>query len=67
MSARVEDSIKVGGEVDQLRTGHQGKVEVKDVAEEKARVQLSQLPWGSWLFEQMGVVSRLNQTTKRRM
>ena len=68
MSARAEDSIKVDVEEEQLQvagTSHQRKVDVAE--DDKARVQLCQLPWGPWLFEQMGVVSRLNQMTKRRM
>ena len=68
MSARAEDSIKVDVEEEQLQvagTSHQRKVDVAE--DDKARVQLCQLPWGPWLFEQMGVVSRLNQMTKRKM
>jgi len=68
MSARSEDSIKVDVGEEQFQvagTGHQGRVDVAE--DQKARVQLCQLPWGPWLFEQMGVVSRLNQMTKRRM
>jgi len=69
MSAKPEDTIEVDCEEDHsgvAGTGRQGKVDTCDVAE-KTMLQLSKLPWGSWLFEQMSVVSRLNQLTKRRM
>ena len=68
MSARAEDRIKRDGELDQSPVASQvadgGDQEVNAA---KEKVQLSQLPWGSWLFEQISVVSRLGQLTKRRM
>jgi len=68
MSARAEDRIKLDREEDQLQVASQvadgGHQDVNAVEE---KVLLSQLPWGSWLFEQISVVSRLNQLTRRRM
>ena len=69
MSTKAEDRIKRDGELeDQSQVASQvvdgGDQEVNAA---KEKMLLSQLPWGSWLFEQISVVSRLDQLTKRRM